>query len=145
MTRHADSPLLKALDHASALAAKEYRATRQTLPPYPGTRGGVRGGTLPPPPDTAPTPGDVLMSQLADANASVQAQIAALRSWLGDHPDLLRLLDAGMSQEFQAMEQRVNRKNVVYNAVFTVIGAVLGLLLPVLIGGMPYLLALIGR
>lgn len=129
------SPFLKVLDRASALAAAEQRGT------------GIRGtGDTPATP--FPSSGAAAASieaALATAEASISAQIGSLRTYFRTHPDLLRLLDAGMRAEFQAIERRMRRYTLFSNIFFTVLGVLLGLLAPILLAKVGIVLPSAGR
>lgn len=99
------SPLLHALERASILAT-EGGATVRDEPSVAGTS-------------------DYLMN--------VSTQVAQVQTWLHQHPEMLRVLDAGIRQEVRQMERRVNLVNVVTNLGFTILGTILGLLLPLII------------
>jgi hypothetical protein len=139
---HTDSsPFLKVLDTAGALAAKEQRG------------GSVRGAGPGPVHDaggsaTSPFPSSGAASieaALATAEASISAQIASVRTYFRSHPDLLRLLDAGIRAEFQAIERRMRRYTLISNISFTVLGVILGLLVPVALAVVGIVLPTLGR
>lgn len=139
-----DSPILRAIDYAITLAqAQEAAGSRSGV-------SGVRGAPEAPGIDVPPlsplgasageSASEALVSQLSEVQTSISSQIVTVRKWLEAHPDLRDLLDKGMRQEFQEMEKRINRRNLFSNVVFTFLGAVLGLLLPLLLAALPYLL-----
>ncbi len=152
-----ESILLRALDRAAVLAMAEeakQEGREQAAPVFRGGRGGVRGA-----PDaqrddgseaaTAPATGgkaaDMLLSQLDGANAGIEDQIGRVQAWLRAHQDLLRLLDKGIRGEVGEMERRLTRKNIGLNVLFTVLGAILGLVLPYVIGNLSSLTGLFVR
>lgn len=99
------SILVHALDRASALAASE----------IPARRG-------------EPTSVDTMIYL-----DNVTTQIAQVQAWLHQHPELLHVLDNGIRQEVRKMERRVNLVNVLTNLGFTVLGTILGLLIPLVL------------
>jgi hypothetical protein len=119
MSQTDTSPFLRVLDRASGLAAAAQR------------RGGVRGADEAPASPFPSSGAASIEAALATAEASISAQIASLRTYFRTHPNLLRLLDAGMRAEFQAIERRMRRYTLISNISFTVLGVILGLLVPV--------------
>jgi hypothetical protein len=138
MAHDTPSHLLRSLDKATAIALAEEAAALsggETPDPYAIP---VRGGHLEQPGAMQqPTPPSVLLDALNVADMRISAQVAMLQAWLRAHPDLLRLLDAGMHAELKEMERRTNRKSLSYNAVFTALGAIFGFLLPHVVSALP--------
>ena len=121
------SVLLRILNRASHTI--QTGATQQGGPP----------ATLPYTPDSErrqrPAPATPLPLAL-DPNApairleSINQTIAQLRAWLQANPLFLKILDESIRQEIQAMERRTNRMGIVINGMFTLIGGLIGLVLP---------------
>jgi hypothetical protein len=124
-TTQPTSPLLNALDRATALALSAKGAPTEEEEEADDLSA-VRGVLREPEPALS-TEGTVTYLD------GIGAQLAQVQAWLRAHPELLRLLDAGIRNEVRAMERRTNRMNLLINAVFAVIGAVIGLVLPSLI------------
>jgi hypothetical protein len=74
-----------------------------------------------------------LIDHLDAISASLSSQIVDLQTWLQSHPELLKALDNAMHKEFQEREKRLNRTAIIMNTIFTVCGAILGLLLSPLV------------
>jgi hypothetical protein len=119
-TTTAPSPLLNALDRATALALQEDAAEEAF------SLGAERGAPEP------PISADGTVAYLD----GIGTQVAQVQAWLRTHPELLRILDAGIRNEVHAMEGRTNRMNLLINAIFTIIGAAVGLALPYVIAAL---------
>jgi hypothetical protein len=117
MSNASASFLLRALDRAEALTVAETPAPSPV--PYAPDRG--TRGALPLPP----------LSQAEGHLVGVAAQIAQVRAWLHEHPQMLTVLDSGIRQEVRAMEVRTNLASLAMNLIFTLLGVLLGLVVPV--------------
>lgn len=141
MTQRRSSPLLNALDRASIIF--QARQAETHLPSLPAgeedesDRGSLRG--FPKWPNRSST----LAPNLETAEthlATVNAQITQIQAWLHANPDLLRILDQCIRNEVRQMEIRNNRTAILINTVFTLLGAIIGLILPPLLIWVSHLL-----
>ncbi len=133
MLQHSNSLLFTALEQAKVLLQKQ-QATAFLSGPLPeevdeGDRGSLRSWSAHQPPVSAPT------LPAAEAHlAKVSDEIAQMQAWLHARPELLQILDAGIRREVKQMEDRINRTALLLNTLFTLLGALLGLVLPPLVG-----------
>ena len=134
MTQQQSSPLLNALENARTLIwAHRNEMHRPNLLPEEedvSDRGNLRGFPNWPirssTPSTSPAITETYLAKMA-------AQIAQVQAWLHANPELLRILDQGIRNEVKQMEDRANRTAIIINAVFTLVGTVIGLVLPLLL------------
>ena len=134
MTQPATSPLLNALERASTLALQA-EIQKSVSPPaedYESERS-MRGISGPLPPQLSP---QVQTDNAVDYLDDVSTQITKVQTWLRTRPDILRILDQGIHNEVKSMEQRNFRMSLLINAAFTIIGAIIGLTLPMLIAAL---------
>ncbi len=115
------SPFLRALECVREHALEQ--EMRAFIYESEQTARGISG-----PPAPKPSPSEQVRTTLENLDKASD-QIAAVQALLRAHPDLLRLLDEAIKAEYK----RANRTALLMNVLFTIVGAVLGYLLPLAI------------